>query len=134
MSHRMTRRAFLRTAAGAGAAVTIAPAFAAKTYTANERINIAFVGVGGMGGGNLGHIAGLKTAKGTPMVDVVGLCDVDRSRLASAKAKHGKAKDYVDFRKMLTAQRKEIDAVMISTPDHTHYPAAMMAIKMGKAV
>lgn len=134
MSHRMTRRAFLRTTAAAGAAVTIAPAHAARTYEANERVNVAFIGSGGMGGGNLGHISRLKTAQGTPLANVVGLCDVDRKRLGSAHGGHPKARTFVDFRKMLTEMQKGIDAVMVSTPDHTHYPASAMAIKLGIAV
>jgi len=134
MSRRITRRAFLRASAAAGALVTIAPAGSARTYAENEKVNVAFVGVGGMGGGNLGHIARLEAEKGTPLVNVVGLCDVDSKRLDGAKAKHTAAKAYADFRKMLTDQQKEIDAVMVSTPDHTHYPASAMAIKLGMAV
>ena len=87
-----------------------------------------------MGGGNLAHISRLKTAKGKPMVNVVGLCDVDRGRVNAAKKNHPGAKTYVDYRKMLPEMQKTIDAVMVSTPDHTHYPASAMAIKLGIAV
>ncbi|MGB2822972.1 MAG: Gfo/Idh/MocA family oxidoreductase, partial [Phycisphaerae bacterium] len=134
MPHRLTRRSFLRTVAAAGAAVTIAPAHAARTYEANERVNVGFVGTGGMGGGNLREISGMKAKSGAPMVDVVGLCDVDRGRLESSGKSHPKAKTYVDYRKMLTEMHKQLDAVMVSTPDHTHYPASAMAIKLGIAV
>jgi predicted dehydrogenase len=134
MSHRMTRRTFLKVTAAAGAGVVFAPAGAARTYEANERVNVAFVGAGGMGGGNLGEISRLQTAKGALLANVVALCDVDRNRLAGAAKNHPAAKTYVDFRKMLSEMQKGIDAVMVSTPDHTHYPASAMAIKLGMGV
>ena len=133
MATRITRRSFLQSAAAAGAAVTIVPGAFARTYAANEKVNVACVGVGNMGAGNRHHIAGVKDAKGQPMANIVGLCDVDSDTLSRAKKDHPKAKSWVDFRKMLT-QQKEIDAVMVSTPDHMHYPASIMAIKLGKGV
>jgi len=134
MSYQITRRGFLKATAAAGAAAVIAPAHAAKTFEANERVDVAFVGTGGMGGGNLGHISKLTTQKGAPLANVVALCDVDKGRLAASKKAHPQARTFVDFRSMLTEMRKEIDAVMVSTPDHTHYPASAMAIKQGIAV
>ncbi len=121
-----TRRVFLKTSAAA-AALTVLPAGSARTYAANEAIGLGIVGVGGMGGGNRRHLAGL------PGTAIVGLCDVDRKRLPAAEKDHPKAKSYVDYRKMLE-EVKEIDAVMVSTPDHQHFPASMLAMKMGKAV
>ena len=134
MSYRITRRAFLKATAAAGTGLVIAPAHAARTFEANEAIDMGFIGTGGMGGGNLGHISRLKTEKGAPLVKVVGLCDVDRGRLDASAKDHPDAKTYVDYRQMLTEMTKQLDAVMVSTPDHTHYPASAMAIKMGIAV
>jgi len=132
MSDRITRRRFMKVAA-AGAGLTILAEGSARTYAANDRVNVACIGVGNMGAGNLHRIASLKTDKGTPMADIVALCDVDNHFLAQAREDHPKARAWVDYRKMLTSQ-KEIDAVMVSTPDHSHYPASIMAIKLGKGV
>jgi predicted dehydrogenase len=64
--------------------------------------------------------------------DMVAICDVDSARLAKSAQKHPKAKPYTDFRKMLEEMQGSIDAVTVSTPDHTHAPAALMAMRMGK--
>jgi len=64
--------------------------------------------------------------------NVVALCDVDQKRAAAAFARFPRAKKYRDFRKMLDQLQRQIDAVVISTPDHTHAPAAAMALKMDK--
>ncbi|HUT34036.1 MAG TPA: Gfo/Idh/MocA family oxidoreductase [Planctomycetota bacterium] len=126
MPSRPSRRAFLSTAA-ATATLTLLPAGRARTYAANDTIGLGIVGVGGMGGGNRKHLAGC------PGTAIVGLCDVDRKRLPAAEKDHKDAKSYVDYRKMLE-EVKEIDAVMVSTPDHQHFPASMLAMKLGKAV
>ncbi len=67
-------------------------------------------------------------------VIVTSLCDVDSTALAAAKKLHPNAKVYSDYRKMLKEMGNAIDAVIVSTPDHTHAPASMMAMEMGKAV
>jgi predicted dehydrogenase len=89
----------------------------------NEKLNIACIGIGGRGGANLN---GLKSQ------NIVALCDVDRSRAGKAYERFPQAKQYWDFRKMLDQLDKQIDAVVISTPDHTHFHPAMMAMGMGK--
>jgi len=91
-----------------------------------EKVNVAFVGVGGKGAGN---VESIHKAGG----NVVALCDIDGKHLAAAAEKHPGAKTYADFRKMLEEQ-KDIDAVVVSTPDHTHAVAAMMAMNLGKHV
>ena len=123
----LTRRGFLKgTLAAAPYVITSAalgaPA-AAKPESPNEKLNIAIVGVAGRGGANL---------NGVSSQNIVALCDVDSNRLAKAAARFPKAKTFADFRIMLDKVRKEIDAVVVSTPDHTHAPAAAMAMKMGK--
>ncbi|MFW6170921.1 MAG: Gfo/Idh/MocA family protein [Planctomycetota bacterium] len=89
----------------------------------NEKLNIACIGIGGRGRANLG---GVKSQ------NIVALCDVDRERAGKAYEQHSQAKQYWDFRKMLDEMENQIDAVVISTPDHTHFHPAMMAMEMGK--
>jgi predicted dehydrogenase len=76
----------------------------------------------------------LNSLSSHKQVDVVALCDVDRKRLASASEKHPNAKLFADYRKMLDEMHDQIDAVQVSTPDHTHAPAAMTAMNHGKHV
>jgi predicted dehydrogenase len=124
---RISRRAFLKAGAAAAAAVTLVPALAARTYAANDSVNLGIIGVGGMGQGNrewFKRIGGNK---------IVALCDIEQARLDGALTDHPGAKTWFDYRKMLEEQ-KEIDAVMVSTPDHHHYPASMMAMQLGKGV
>ncbi len=79
-----------------------------------------------MGAGDRGRLVKLP-------VNIVALCDVDSRNLAAASKDHPAARTWVDFRKML-GQQKEIDAVLVSTPDHTHAVVSMMAMKLGKHV
>ncbi len=90
----------------------------------SDKLNIAGIGVGGMGASNIDRCRG---------ENIVALCDPDRRRAAQTFNKFPDAKRYRDFRKMLEAE-KGIDAVVIATPDHTHAVAAMMAIRLGKHV
>jgi predicted dehydrogenase len=90
-------------------------------------MNIAFIGVAGRGGNNLGEILQAED------VNVAALCDVDEKNLNSVGAKHPSAKRYRDFRKLIETE-KSVDAIVISIPDHNHAPAAMMAIKLGRHV
>jgi len=94
-------------------------------YEANEKLNIGIIGCGGQGGSNLGAVSG---------ENIVALCDVNEKCTAEAAKKFPKAKVYADFRQMLDRMHREIDAVVVSTPDHTHAPASVMAMKMGKHV
>ncbi|MCC6694915.1 MAG: Gfo/Idh/MocA family oxidoreductase [Candidatus Hydrogenedentes bacterium] len=92
--------------------------------SATDKLNIACVGVGGQGGSDLRAVA---------HENIVALCDVDSDRAAKAFAGFPEVPKYADFRVMLEKQ-KDIDAVVIATPDHTHYFAAMAAIQAGKHV
>ena len=92
----------------------------------SDTVGIAGIGVGGMGGADIGLMAEL----GQP---IVALCDVDQEYAAGAYQRYQNALRHTDFRKMLEIQ-KDIDAVVIGTPDHLHYPAAMEAIRRGKHV
>lgn len=91
---------------------------------ASSRLNIAAVGVGGMGSGDIRQVAS---------ENIVAICDVDANHAARAGKQFPQAKIYSDFRKMLETQ-KDIDAVMVATPDHNHAVVTMMAMKLGKHV
>jgi predicted dehydrogenase len=93
----------------------------------NDKLNLAFIGVGGRGGDNLHELSRLVD------VNVAALCDVDANSLAKAAQSHARATTYRDFRLMLDKE-KAIDAVVVSTPDHTHAVATIMALKLGKHV
>ena len=92
----------------------------------SEKLGIAGIGVGGQGGADLQNLSG---------ENIVALCDVDRSSHSAASFERWpKARQYRDFRKMFDEIEKQIDAVVVGTPDHTHAVAAMAAIKRGKHV
>jgi predicted dehydrogenase len=125
----MNRRAFLRNAGAAGAAfVGFRGLSFPASYAQNAKVNIAFIGVGGRGGGNLNE------TMGSGMANCVALCDVDQKTLDGAAGKYPDAKKYNDFRKLFEECAKEIDAAVIATPDHCHAPAAAMAMKLRKHV
>src|SRR5690348_13056149 len=86
-------------------------------YSANEKVNVAQIGVTGKGSADL---KGVSDAGG----NIVALCDVDERHLASAARQYTTARQHTDFRKMLDAQ-KDIDAVVVTIPDHQHTVAAM---------
>ena len=94
----------------------------------NNRLRTAHIGVGGMGGADLNSISSHN------LVDVVALCDVDSNALNKAKKLHPNAKVFSDYRKLFNEISDSIDAVIVSTPDHTHAPASMMAMHMRKSV
>lgn len=94
----------------------------------NSRFCTAHIGVGGMGGGDLRQVSK------HPNVQVVGLADVDRNRLNGAGKGFADAARFADYREMLRTLGDKVDGVVISTPDHTHYSATLMAMNMGKAV
>lgn len=128
MSSRMNRRRFLQTSAAVGAGYFFtANAVSAQRAASgpNDKVRFAGIGVGGKGSSDIDHAGGLG--------EVVALCDIDESSL-NGKPKFSSAKKYFDFRKMLDEMGKDIDAVVVSTPDHTHAVAAIMAMKMKKHV
>ncbi|MBT5427488.1 MAG: Gfo/Idh/MocA family oxidoreductase, partial [Bacteroidetes bacterium] len=125
MKKTVSRRDFLTKTGVATAGVMVVPrhVLGGKGFTApSDKLNIAAIGSGGMGGGNIGRVTS---------ENIVALCDVDFARAAGTFKKFPKAKQYKDFRKMLDKE-KSIDAVIVATPDHTHAVAAMAAIKRGQ--
>lgn len=122
----MKRRYFLKNTSGlASAALLPRLRWASRD---DGVLRTAHIGVGGMGG------ADLKAISSHEKVIVTALCDVDANNLAKAKALHPAAQVFEDYREMLRTIGDEIDAVIVSTPDHTHAPASMMAMQMDKAV
>ena len=124
MSGAANRRTFLKTTAMAGLAAPMASRSWARTLGANESVNIACIGVGGKGNSDM-----METSVGQ---NIVAICDIDEQRLAAAGERFPNAKRYTDWRKLL--EQKNIEAVTISTPDHTHAPATYSAISLGKHV
>jgi predicted dehydrogenase len=124
---KISRRDFMG-AAAAATAFTIVPRHVlggAGNTAPSEKLNIAGIGVGGRGAGDIGEVSS---------ENIVALCDVDWRNAAGTFKKYPKARQYRDFRKMLDKENKNIDAVVVATPDHTHAVATMKAIKMGKHV
>jgi predicted dehydrogenase len=101
--------------------------FPAATQTKYSQIRVACIGVGGRGWSDFEEVAKCGA-------NIVALCDIDSERLERASAERPDAKTYADFRKLFDKQGKEIDAVVVATPDNTHAVAAMQAMKMGKHV
>ncbi len=123
----LNRRSFLTRTAGAVATFSIVPSYVigARGQTPpSGKLNVAAIGVGGMGKNNLKKCAG---------ENIVALCDVDPGYAAKVFAQYPQAKTYKDYRQMIDKQ-KDIDAIIIATPDHTHAVIAMAAIKAGKHV
>jgi predicted dehydrogenase len=127
ISHPISRREAIKAGAIAAAAFTIVPRHVLGgpgQTPPSEKLNLAAVGVGGMGSGDIRSVASQN---------IVALCDVDEQALARNAKDFPKAKLYADFRKMLETQ-KDIDAVVVATPDHNHAVVSIMAMKMGKHV
>ena len=126
-SKKISRRDFMG-AAAAVTAFTIVPRFVmgGQGHIApSEKLNIAGIGVGGQGGGDISALSSQN---------IVALCDVDWRRASGTFRRHPNAAKYKDFRIMLDKEDKNIDAVIVATPDHVHAVASMAAIKRGKHV
>src|SRR5262245_9414258 len=125
-SHPSRRKFFIQiSTATAGAALMPRISRAQNGKAANDKLNVAVIGAGGKGASDTDDVARLGE-------NIVALCDVDKGTLAKRGELYPKAKQFRDYRKMLEEMEKEIDAVIVATPDHHHAVAAAMAIKMGK--
>jgi len=123
----LSRRQVLAGGAAVTAAVTIVPRHVLGgpgQKPPSEKLNIAGIGLNGMGAGDIANCAG---------ENIVALCDVDQNVLDREARKYPKAKLHRDFRKMLETQ-KDIDAVMVATPDHLHAVVSITAMRLGKHV
>ncbi|MEY2429634.1 MAG: hypothetical protein QOJ40_2519 [Verrucomicrobiota bacterium] len=124
MNTQHTRRKFIQqTGLGAAGFFLGVTAARARKISANEKINIGMIGVAHQAHYDLTNVAS---------ENIVALCDVDDSFLAGAAKKYPGAKTYADFRRLL--DQKDIDAVVIATPDHTHAVATVAALKSGRHV
>lgn len=134
---RPSRRSFLKTAATTGLALSAAPYFAfarSKVDEPNEPqvqqfpdLRIAYIGTGGIGGQHLDQTK-------RHGVQCPCFCDIDTQRYGPYAEQFPKARTYQDYRRMFDKEHKNIDAVMIGTPDHHHFPATMIAMQLGKHV
>ncbi len=122
-----SRRSFLKGLTATTAAGIAMPnlLLRAQDTPAGKKLGIGCIGVGGKGFSDMVNASWQN--------EIVAICDVDSNNLAKAAAKFPNAKQYRDFREMLEKE-KGIDGVTISTPDHSHYPAAMHAISLGKHI
>lgn len=120
---RLSRRQFHRVAAAAVASTFAAPAIV-RGRNLNEKLNIAVIATGGRGGGNLNSVSS---------ENIVSLCDVNEKNLDAAYAKHPQARRFGDLRKVFD-HASEFDAVVVSTCEHTHAFATLLALRAGKHV
>jgi predicted dehydrogenase len=125
----INRRRFLCGASASVALIQLAPSqvLGAARLSPNEKVNVAGIGVGSQGGADIDGMAGEGH-------NIVALCDVDDKYAGKKFAQYPKANQFKDFRVMLDKMDKEIDAVVIGTPDHTHAVIAMEAMRRGKHV
>ena len=126
-----SRRSFVKNASALSVGAIILPGF--SRHRPNNKLNLAFIGVGGRSGRNIKSCV-MADENGNTANNVVALCDVSDKRAAKGYEAYPKARRFSDFRKMFDAMANEIDAVVISTPDHTHFAATMAAMQLGKHV
>ena len=123
MASRITRRDLIKSAAVTAGLVILPSALSVRAYAQNKKLNVALIGVGGLGGA--GH--GMASAE-----NVIALCDADESRMTDLAKKQPQAKTYTDWRKIYD-NHKDLNLVLVATPDHTHFPAAYSAVVRGIA-
>jgi predicted dehydrogenase len=125
LSRSLNRRRFLQSSAALAASAALADALPAgqQQPPRADRLRLGIIGVGGQGAYNLSNVA---------HEEIVALCDVDEDRAGPARKRFPRARFHQDFRRLL--DQKEVQAVVISTPDHTHAPIAVAAMRAGKHV
>ncbi|MBE3134537.1 MAG: Gfo/Idh/MocA family oxidoreductase, partial [Acidobacteria bacterium] len=121
MSYGISRRGFLKGTAVAAGLTLLSDPLSVRAYAQNRKLNVALIGVGGQGGAGHGMASGET---------VVAMCDAEEGRMADFAKKHTQAKTYTDWRRLYDAH-KNLNLVLVATPDHTHFPAAYMAITRG---
>lgn len=122
-----SRRRFVQTASAVSIGYWVSGTAArGESNSPNERLRFAGIGVGGKGGSDIDQASKFG--------DIVALCDIDDKRLDAKGKQFPKAAKFRDFRNLLESMGPKLDAVVVSTPDHTHAPAAVMAMRMGKHV
>lgn len=132
MAYRTSRRDLLKAGAAAAVGGMLSPTALASSFGAgavasgSDLVRCAVIGVGGRGSA---HVSAARR-----LGKIVALCDIDTERLAKAAIEHPGGATFVDYRSMIDAMHKEIDAVFVATPDHNHAAAAALAMRAGKAV
>ena len=121
----MNKREFIKKSSVGALGIMFAPSIL-KAGFPKEKLRTAHIGVGNMG------MEDLKAVSSHEAVEVIALCDVDAINLSTAHKMHPGARIFFDYRAMLEEMGDEIDAVIVSTPDHTHAPASLMAMNMDK--
>ena len=127
----LNRRSFLRLALAAGAFPMLPGCFSPRGYAANGKVRLAAIGCGAQGWFDLDALS-----KNGDICEVVALCDTDigAPHTLEALRRFPDLPRFQDFRKMFDAMADGIDAVLVATPDHSHFCAAMHAMRLGKAV
>ena len=126
MARRVHRREFLRQSVAAGLSLPLVAPAIGRAAAPGEALRVGCIGTGGMGRADLTRVSK------SPKVRIVALCDIDERNLGSAASEFPDARKYTDWRKLL--EDKDVDAVTVSTPDHTHAPATMTALRLKKHV
>ena len=121
----LSRRTWIQSSAAISCGFWLGSTAKAAAPSPNDKLNLAFIGVGGRGAANLGGLSNQN---------LVAFCDVDGTRAKAAFEKYPSVAKYTDYRRMLDQLDSKIDGVVISTPDHTHFHPASQAIEMGKHV
>ncbi|MEO2030443.1 MAG: Gfo/Idh/MocA family oxidoreductase [Fuerstiella sp.] len=120
-----SRRQFLKSTTALSAGLWLGGSTAVRATSPSEKLNVACIGVGGRGSANVGGVSG---------ENIVAMCDVDENKAGKRFQQFDKAGRFQDFRVMFDKLDNQIDAVVISTPDHTHFHPARQAMLMGKHV
>ncbi|MDR0327162.1 MAG: Gfo/Idh/MocA family oxidoreductase, partial [Planctomycetaceae bacterium] len=123
MTFKVNRRDFLKFAGASGFVAAFPAPALLRAQNVNSKLNVACIGIGGRGADNVNGVSG---------ENIVALCDIDENVLNTNKERFPHAKPFRDFRKMYDEAAKDFDAVVVSTPDHTHAAAALMGMKLGK--
>ncbi len=126
--HRLNRRDFIKTATVTAGSCVLGSIFPARVLGANDRINFGVIGVGNMG---TGHLQNIVERGERDNISVVAVSDVYRRRITRAQDICG-GEGYMDYRKLL--DRKDVDAVLIASPDHWHAKMSIDAMEAGKHV
>lgn len=126
LTQQSSRRRFI----GQASALTLGSSLSSRHACASstDRMKVAFIGVGGRGGANL------KAISNTDSIDVAAICDVDTRHVDRVHQQYPAAKKFRDFRRMYDSIGKDVDAVVVSTTEHTHAFATMPALQLGKHV
>ena len=123
MKRTMTRRDAMKMMAASTGICLTGKTVSRAVDSPNEKLNVALIGIGGQGGSNL---------QGVSSQNIVALCDVDEKRGAKGFSQFPKVAKFSDYRVMFDKMEKDIDAVVVSTPDHTHFNPSMIAMSLGK--